>query len=289
MTTVSEQIKGPTLINNTAISHGWAAISNLSAIARDYMGLNPGPFLKWALPIFRDLHMLQDAIIPVLTEALKRLEATTTQIISYAETIDSLRREKDEKQARINELETQLEFRKQQYLTLRQEKEEAGTKAYNELCAVRNINRDLTSRIDELLREVKELREYKEFHLSAKPSTLAPAPSTPAPIPAPEPAPPCAACKFPDTYKVVSLEEFDAYQRLLKTMEQIGLFLRANYTTEIASGLHTGRTDADIITMYLYRERTYHKELTATAKSQLEKSTAKSGTRSRTRSRGGNR
>ena len=284
--TVSEQIKEPTLINNTAISHGWAAISNLSAIAKDYMRLNPGPFLKWALPIFQDLHMLQDAIIPVLTEALKRLEATTTQIISYAETIDTLRREKDDKQTRINELETLYEFRKQQYLTLQQEKEEVSTKADKELCFVRNMNRDLKSRIDELLREVKELREYREFHQHQPRPVTAPAP---APTSAPEPTPPCAACKFPDVYKVVSLEEFDAYQRLLKTMEQIGLFLRANYTTEIASGLHTGRTDADIVTMYLYRERAYHKELEAAAKSRLKKSTAKSGTRNRTRSRGGNR
>ena len=282
MTTVSEQIKEPTLQNNTAISHGWAAVSNLSAIATAYQHLNPGPFLKWALPIFQDLRMIPDAV-KVLTEALTRLEATTTQIISYADTIDSIRREKDDKQTRINELETQLEFCKQKYLTLQQKKEEASTKADKELCVVRNINRELKSRIDKLLQEVKELRQYQEFHQHQQ---HRPAPTS---TPAPEPTPLCAACKFPDTYKVVSLEEFDAYQRLLKTMEQIGLFLRANYTTEIASGLHTGRTDADIITMYLYRERIYHKELAAAAESRLKKSTAKSDTRSRTRSRGGNR
>lgn len=72
-------------------------------------------------------------------------------------------------------------------------------------------------------------------------------------------APTCAACSQPHAYKVIEIENFKAFHTLTETMNQIAMFLRANYGEEIVGGQHRGLSDADVVVRYLAREREYHR------------------------------
>ena len=47
----------------------------------------------------------------------------------------------------------------------------------------------------------------------------------------------------------------EAYKQAMKDQSAISLYLRENYTAEIKQGKHKGMTFADVIIMYLSRER----------------------------------
>jgi hypothetical protein len=51
------------------------------------------------------------------------------------------------------------------------------------------------------------------------------------------------------------VSNLEAYKQARKDQDQIALFLRDNYADEIKLGKHKGMTFADVIVMYLSRER----------------------------------